>query len=303
MQDKPRQFRKLNAAFSLIELSLVFCVMSVIASAAIPAFIKSIYSDAARKCALEINQIQEAARAYYINNRTWPELISNLQMDGFIDSAWIARNQFGHDYFLSRTGTVLSVNTKVPVSVVDVTARLLPMTSVSGEDLRSDITVPGVDIYALPVGAIVPWPGADIPSGWYVCDGRPLLRTDHQVLFQVLGTIYGAGDGLTTFNLPDLRGRAVVGLDNMGGVPANIIQGEWSRGLGMTGGEDSHVLSIGEMPPHSHGYGFATVGGRYDGHSSPLFNATEWRETASTGGGLPHNNIQPSMALNWIIKG
>jgi microcystin-dependent protein len=62
-----------------------------------------------------------------------------------------------------------------------------------------------------------------IPSQWYPCYGQAVNRSTYSAAFAVLGTTWGAGDGSTTFNLPDLRGRITIGLDNMGGAPANRI--------------------------------------------------------------------------------
>ena len=64
---------------------------------------------------------------------------------------------------------------------------------------------------------------ASIPNGWYACYGQAVSRTSYASLFTVIGTLWGAGDGSSTFNLPDLRGRTLAGKDDMGGVPANRL--------------------------------------------------------------------------------
>lgn len=92
-----------------------------------------------------------------------------------------------------------------------------------------------------PAGVINTFAGdsTKVPKGWLLCDGSAVSRTEYPRLFEAIGTLYGAGDGETTFNLPDLRGKFLLGSSS-----------EYS--LGGTGGEKSHVLSINELPSHSH---------------------------------------------------
>ena len=66
-------------------------------------------------------------------------------------------------------------------------------------------------------GAIMAYAGASAPSGWLLCNGAAINRTTYATLFSIIGETYGVGNGNTTFNLPDLRGRFPLGLDNMGG--------------------------------------------------------------------------------------
>jgi len=161
----------------------------------------------------------------------------------------------------------------------------------------SDMSQGGV-----PTGVISAWTSGDLPDGWLVCDGSEISRGEYSALFDVIGVHYGSGNGVSTFNVPDLRGRSIVGLDNMGGSAANVIQSGWARSLGGVYGEESHVLTINEMPAHTHGYLESPVGGRYDGHSSPVVTGQRWSQTQPAGENNAHNNIQPSIALNWIIK-
>lgn len=97
-----------------------------------------------------------------------------------------------------------------------------------------------------PPGTIMPWAGTDVVplSGWYPCDGSALSRVDYSVLFSVIGTQYGAGDGVNTFNVPNLKGRVIVGFD--AGQVAFDTQGE-------TGGAYAATLTENELPAHSHG--------------------------------------------------
>lgn len=77
-------------------------------------------------------------------------------------------------------------------------------------------------------------------AGWLECDGRAILRTDYVVLFNAIGTLYGSGDGTSTFNIPDYRGRTLIGTDA-------------TYPLGTTGGSGSASLSVGNLPSHTHG--------------------------------------------------
>lgn len=76
----------------------------------------------------------------------------------------------------------------------------------------------------VPVGAVLPYAGHAAPTGWALCDGAAVSRTTYAKLFIVLATTYGAGNGSSTFNLPDLRGRVVAGDDDMGGVDSGRKQ-------------------------------------------------------------------------------
>ena len=168
-----------------------------------------------------------------------------------------------------------------------------------------------------PTGSLLPYAGSTAPSGWLLCHGQAVSRSTYVALFAVLGTTYGAGDGLTTFALPDLRGRAVAGKDDMGGTSANRLTNQ-SGGLdgdtlGATGGAETHTLTTAQMPAHFHvdGYtqGTSTSGGRYNStiassQSDMSFtgNGTASPNTSTVGGDGAHNNVQPTIILNYLIK-
>ena len=118
----------------------------------------------------------------------------------------------------------------------------------------------------LPAGTLAPYAGpitvhADAasatptssqpPAGWLWCAGQAVSRATYAALFAAIGTAYGSGDGSTTFNVPDLRGRLPIGLDNMGGTDAGRIG--LSNTLGTTGG--SNTLSTSQLPSHNHDAG------------------------------------------------
>ncbi len=81
-------------------------------------------------------------------------------------------------------------------------------------------------------------------NGWLKCDGRSISRNDYSELFAVIGTSFGSGDGVTTFNLPDVRGRVLGAIGTGPGLTA--------RSLGHKEGTETHTLTVGEIPSHSH---------------------------------------------------
>jgi len=160
-------------------------------------------------------------------------------------------------------------------------------------------------------GTIVSWAKDSTPTGWLQCDGSAVSRTTYADLFTAIGTTYGSGDGSSTFNVPDLRGRVVAGKDNMGGSAANRITNSNTvdgTTLGQTGGAEVHTLSISNLPSHSHRKRYWPGGGAIDitypgipGHSGGT-TSTSSTTNESTGGGGAHQNIQPLLIALYIIK-
>lgn len=112
-------------------------------------------------------------------------------------------------------------------------------------------------IGGLPSGVVAPFAGTTAPTGWLLCYGQAVSRTTYAALFAVIGATYGPGDGTTTFNLPDLRGRVAAGKDNMGGTAASRLTtagaGIDGTALGSVGGSQTNTLSTAHMPAHNHG--------------------------------------------------
>lgn len=148
-------------------------------------------------------------------------------------------------------------------------------------------------------GMISIFGGTTPPSGWMFCDGAAVSRTTYSDLFAAIGTAYGTGDGSTTFNLPDLKGRVPVGLD--------ITQTEFN-GLGTKGGEKAHTLTVAEMPAHTHtvlaykGVDDLNFTGNTGRLQASDFSTPYDQQTGSTGGGGAHNNLQPYNVVNFIIS-
>lgn len=156
---------------------------------------------------------------------------------------------------------------------------------------------------------MMPYAGTTAPTGWLLCYGQAVSRTTYADLFTAIGTTYGSGDGSTTFNLPDLRGRVIAGQDDMGGTSANRLTSPINGdNLGATGGSQSHTLTTAQIPSHSHSMGSNSRvqmgldnGTTYAGYSPSQYSVTTY-STQSTGGGQAHNNMQPTIILNYIIK-
>jgi microcystin-dependent protein len=150
--------------------------------------------------------------------------------------------------------------------------------------------------------------GVDAGPGWYPCDGRQVNREMDAALFAAIGTIWGVGDGSTSFNLPDFRGRVLASTDQyvVGGVAGadaarlNLA----TRVVGGVGGTGTHTLSLAEMPTHNHTIvagdttpaSFTSRAGEGDGNN--VYNIG----TSNAGSSAAHNNMQPTGVVSIWIK-
>jgi microcystin-dependent protein len=190
----------------------------------------------------------------------------------------------------------------------------------------------GSSALLVPPGCISAYAGASAPGGWLICNGQQVDRQIYANLFSVIGTIYGNGDGSTTFNVPNLKGRHIMGVDS--------TASEFDV-LGETGGEKKHLLTVDEMPTHSHNVidpGHAhgiTDPGHQHGYSNnsgdqnvntlttqndaadqieypqltsinttgiTINTNTTGITLGSTGGNQSHYVLDPFMAMHYIIK-
>lgn len=173
-----------------------------------------------------------------------------------------------------------------------------------------------IDAASNPVGGIKAFAGSTAPAGWLLLDGSTRSRTGYAALFAVVGTTYGVGDGSTTFGLPDLRGRALIGVGTGTGLSA--------RTLGAIVGAETHTLAAAEsglvghnhtQNAHRHQVPYKDSGAagalRYMMNASTVgvkdygqmdLETAVNQAVASAAALSAHNNMQPSLALNFIIK-
>ena len=170
----------------------------------------------------------------------------------------------------------------------------------------------------VPVGSVQAFAGSTAPNGWLLCAGQAVSRATYSLLYSAIGTTYGVGDGSTTFNVPDLRGRTVAGLDDMGGADSGRL--DWANALGTAGGSQNHTLTAAQsgLPAHSHSVTgsitqylgptlttYAPAGGGGVGGTVNTSSVAGFSLTAAAGSAVDasqgHNTMQPTMLLNWII--
>lgn len=161
--------------------------------------------------------------------------------------------------------------------------------------------ISGGTLYAdAPVGSIQAYGGNSAPWGWLLCQGQAISRTTYAELFNVIGTSFGEGDGSTTFNVPDLQGKTLVGY--------NSSETEFNA-IGKTGGEKTHKLTVSEMPKHNHvsstlpnASADVTGAARLAASGGTGINFSVNNQIITAGGDGAHNNLQPYNTVNYIIK-
>lgn len=160
-----------------------------------------------------------------------------------------------------------------------------------------------------PPGVIMPYAGLVAPSGHLLCNGAAISRVTYADLFNIVGVIYGPGDGSTTFNIPNLKGRFPVGMDS--------AQTEFDS-LGKAGGEKTVTLTPAQVANHKHSFQgtlqstgsaqYAFLAAMNDSaaaiavESGTNIPSNLVGGVGGSGGGGAHNNLPPYMALNYIIK-
>lgn len=182
--------------------------------------------------------------------------------------------------------------------------------------------------YSVPVGGMMPFAGTTPPNSSFVLPyGQAISRTTYATLFSQIGTSFGAGDGLTTFNVPDLRGRAVFGLDNMGGAAAGRLGAEIAgTTIGATGGTETSTLATANLPPYTpsgsiangaispsiNGFWIAGggsqvgVGSSYGVYSGVSVSFSQGPSTftgnAQGGSSAAFSNLPPAIVVPWILR-
>lgn len=148
---------------------------------------------------------------------------------------------------------------------------------------------------AVPTGGIIDFAGntSTIDAGYLLCNGQTVSRTTYSRLFSRISTSFGAGNGSTTFHLPNTPGMVLIPIDGS----SNFLT------IGQTGGAKTHTLTTSEMPPHTHPYETPAVVAGGGGGEANRFKGTTTGTTSSTGGGAAHNNLQPYLCIGGrVIK-
>lgn len=212
-----------------------------------------------------------------------------------------------------------------------------------GGELNDNMDIIDDELYALstgtggayvPTGTILDYAGSSTPSGYLLCAGQAVSRSTYSDLFTAIGTTWGVGDGSTTFNVPDLRGRLGAGKDDMGGTSANRLttaaSGVDGASLAATGGSQTHTLTTAQLASHTHTGTTASDGahthtfalnyspvdtasgtnvgttsnnaGTLPGSTASNGAHTHTFTTAAAGSGDAHNNVQPTAIVLKIIK-
>ncbi len=138
--------------------------------------------------------------------------------------------------------------------------------------LRTDIGIRSR--HTPPIGTTFMFAGFIPPEGYILCDGRAVSRQEYKELFDVIGTTWGGGDGSTTFNLPDLRGRVAVGAGHGNGLS--------SRVLAEVFGTESYILTPAEIPSHTHGGSTDRAGAHEHPNSEAIESTSGHKHSIST---------------------
>ena len=187
--------------------------------------------------------------------------------------------------------------------------------------------------YNIPLAGGLDYWGTTTPNSAFVFPyGQAISRTTYATLFAIMSTTHGVGDGSTTFNLPDKRGRASAGKDDMGGSSANRLTNQTGGlngdTLGATGGAETHTLTAAQAPANMAGTGTGVGSGSIGASNFGLFSGsnalaaggstinnvidagtnalsitvTSLTVNVNATGGSAHNNVQPTIVCNYILR-
>jgi microcystin-dependent protein len=298
--------------------------------------------------------VNDSARAMMARLAEWRDDVSGTIATAGTSTAYTVASNQGFDNFADMNGAMLAF---VPHTTNGATVTLnvdglgsKPMRSAPGVELSSGVMVQGtpyvatynnsdgawylqgytINPYIIPIGGLMPYLGATAPNSSFVLPfGQAVSRTTYATLFSLVGTTFGAGDGSTTFNILDLRGRGIFGQDNMGGSAANRITvagGNFDGTvLGGTGGGQNHTLVQAELPAikpgititdpgHIHSFSAAQIVGGANVGGSNFAVGTQGANTASAttgisaaftsnlGSGNAMPVLSPAMTLPYILR-
>lgn len=179
---------------------------------------------------------------------------SNVSVNGTLDATTLRQEGVNlSNMFVSKTGDTIAGS-------LNVNGALNAQTLQQG----------GITISFVPTGAIMPFAGASAPTGWFLCAGQVVNRTTFAALFGVIGITYGSGDTVSTFNIPDLRGRVVAGVANMTGTSTTRISSNVFANkdkLGEVGGSENVRLASDQCALQSHSHTASTDWAGSHGHT------------------------------------
>ena len=157
---------------------------------------------------------------------------------------------------------------------------------------------------ALPIGSVI-WHGSSTGnfsgitgnSTWVPCDGRSLSKLKYSELYEMIGDSFSGKNDSDTFNIPDLRGRTILGSGDGDGSLSR-------RGVGEKGGSEQEILTIAQMPSHTHGiqYGRDSSSTSYGSLDHLWTSNSGTTSSYSAGGDQPHNNMMPFLSLHTMIR-
>jgi microcystin-dependent protein len=200
----------------------------------------------------------------------------------------------------------IATNTLASTNYVDAKIAPLPTTN----DIAPLASTNYVATNSMPVGCVLAFARTNPPAGWLECDGSAVSRTTYLNLFDNIGTLYGSGDGTNTFNLPNFKGRTLMGLD---------VSQPLYDSMSKTGGLNTITLTTNNLPAHTH-----TATNSYDGNHIGHIDTTASRvvnsvlaggyglmdsgththtiNVLSTGGGKAFTNLPPYAIVKYFIK-
>jgi microcystin-dependent protein len=208
----------------------------------------------------------------------------------------------------NKTLTNPKINENVAVTATATEINLLDGVTASTAEINyldgvtSNIQTQFDSIQSLPSGVITAFGGSSAPTGYLLCDGTAVSRATYSALFGIISTTYGVGDNSTTFNVPNLKGKVAVGRDSS--------QAEFDN-LNDTGGAKTVTLTEAQMPVHTHSLNPGQVVGGSGSGGTNNYAPTGNNPTANTSitsaggsGGVTqaHENLQPYLVINYIIK-
>ncbi|MEY9987472.1 microcystin-dependent protein [Bradyrhizobium yuanmingense] len=302
------------------------------------------------------SSVNDSARAMMASTKKWADDIAGATVTGGSSTAYTLSTFQSFDTLARLNGQVVGFTphatngATVTLNVDGLGAK--PLRSAPSLELPAGVIVQGTPYvavynssdaafylqnfygnpYNVPIGGIMPYAGATAPNSNFVLPhGQAISRTTYPAAFSLMGTTYGSGDGSTTFNVPDLRGRVVAGVDTMGGSAAGRltdITSGFGDVLGETGGAQSVTLTASQIPSITStvstsgtltgqtnsflvvqntsttgGGGFTLAGSVANQNIGvSVSGSMSGSATSNNTGGGAHGNVQPTIVLNYLLR-